>query len=197
MNSQVKSRTFEEAAGAAQTLEADVADNQNAVGVYAQDSLVAAAGFTGPGSSFVLTAAARWDYLRHDIDDRLGGPSSGVFSYNRVNPRAGVNLNLSERLGFYASYSQGYRAPAFLELTCAGPGAVCPGLQVGVAPDPPLNAVTATNYEVGMQARPFPWLDIDVSVYRTDVSDDIFSVSPTGTTGVFFERGADAPRGPR
>ena len=187
VNSQVKSRTFEEASGAAQTLEADVADNQNAVGVYAQDSLAAAAGFTGPGSSFVLTAAARWDYLRHDIDDRLGGPSSGVFSYNRVNPRAGVNLNLSERLGFYASYSQGYRAPAFLELTCAGPGAVCPGLQVGVAPDPPLKAVTATNYEVGMQARPFPWLDIDVSVYRTDVSDDIFSVSPTGTTGVFFQ----------
>jgi len=187
VNSQVTSRTFEEAAGAAQTLEADVADNQNAVGVYAQDSLVAAAGFTGPGSSFVLTAAARWDYLRHDIDDRLGGASSGVFSYNRVNPRAGVNLNLSERLGFYASYSQGYRAPAFLELTCAGPGAVCPGLQVGVAPDPPLKAVTATNYEVGMQARPFPWLDIDVTAYRTDVSDDIFSVSPTGTTGVFFQ----------
>jgi iron complex outermembrane recepter protein len=187
VNSQVTSRTFEEAAGAAQTLEADVADNQNAVGVYAQDTLVVARGFIGPGSSLVLTAAARWDYLRHDIDDKLGGPSSGVFSYNRVNPRAGVNLNLSERLGFYASYSQGYRAPAFLELTCAGPGAVCPGLQVGVAPDPPLKAVTATNYEVGMQARPFPWLDIDVTAYRTDVSDDIFSVSPTGTTGVFFQ----------
>jgi len=187
VNSQVTSRTFEEAAGAAQTLEAYVADDQNAVGVYAQDTLVLARGFTGPGSSFVLTAAARWDYLRHDIDDRLGGPSSGVWSYNRVNPRAGVNLNVSERLGFFASYSQGYRAPAFLELTCAGPGAVCPGLQVGVAPDPPLKAVTATNYEVGMQARPLTWLDIDVSAYRTNVSDDIFSVSPTGTTGVFFQ----------
>jgi iron complex outermembrane recepter protein len=64
---------------------------------------------------------------------------------------------------------------------------VCPGLQVGVAPDPPLKAVTATNYEVGMQAHPFPWLDVDVSLYRTDVSNDIFSVSPTGTTGVFFQ----------
>ncbi len=128
VNSQVTSRTFEEAAGAAQTLEADVADNQNAVGVYAQDTLVVALSCIGPGSSLILTAAARWDYLRHDIDDRLGGPSAGVFSYNRVNPRAGVNLNLSERLGFSASYSQGYRAPAFLELTCAGPGAVCPGL---------------------------------------------------------------------
>ena len=187
VNNQVTSRTFEAPAGAAETLEADVADNQNAVGVYAQNTLVLARDFIGPRSSLVLTTAARWDYLRHDIDDRLGGPSSGTQSYDRVNPRVGLNLNLSERLGFYASYSQGYRAPAFLELTCAGPGAVCPGLQVGVAPDPPLKAVTATNYEVGVQVRPFAWLDIDVSAYRTDVSDDIFSVSPTGTTGVFFQ----------
>ena len=26
--------------------------------------------------------------------------------------------------GLYVSYSQGFRAPAFLELTCAGPGAI-------------------------------------------------------------------------
>ena len=38
-----------------------------------------------------------------------------------------------------------------------------------------------------MQASPFPWLTVDVSLYRTDVSNDIFSVSPTGTTGVFFQ----------
>lgn len=187
VNNQVTSRTFEGGAGTAETLEADVADNQNAVGVYAQNTLVLARDFVGPRSSFVLTTAARWDYVRHAIDDRLGGPSAGVHSYDRVNPRVGLNLNLSERLGFYASYSQGYRAPAFLELTCAGPGAVCPGLQVGVAPDPPLKAVTATNYEVGVQASPFAWLDVDVSAYRTDVSNDIFSVSPTGTTGVFFQ----------
>ena len=70
-----------------------------------------------PTPTVLLSFAAV--YLRHDIDDKLGGPSSGVFSYNRVNPRAGVNLNLSERLGFYASYSQGYRAPAFLAQTAA------------------------------------------------------------------------------
>jgi len=174
-----------EAAG--QSLQADVSDNENAVGVYAQNTLELVRDFAGPQSSLVLTTAARWDYVSHDISDRLGGPSAGTHSYNRVNPRVGLNLNLSERVGFYFSYSQGYRAPAFLELTCAGPGAVCPGLQVGVAPDPPLNAVTATNYEIGLQARPLAWLDVDVSVYRTDVSNDIFSVSPTGTTGVFFQ----------
>ena len=184
--SHITSRTFEEEPDGP-SLEAHVADNQNAVGVYAQNTLELLKGFAGAQSSLVLTTAARWDYLSHDISDLLGGPSSGTHTYNRLNPRVGLNLNVSDRLGFYFSYSQGYRPPAFLELTCAGPGAVCPGLQVGVAPDPPLNAVTATNYEVGMQAYPFSWLDVDVSLYRTDVSNDIFSVSPTGTTGVFFQ----------
>jgi iron complex outermembrane recepter protein len=187
VRSRVTSRTFEETEGAGPSLEADLTDDQHAVGLYAQDTLVLAHGFAGPRSSLVLTAAARWDYLRHDIGDRLGGPSAGAHDFSRLNPRVGVNVNLSERLGFFASYSEGFRAPAFLELTCAGPGAVCPGLQVGVAPDPPLKPVTAQNYEIGMQARPFSWLDLDVTAYRTDVSDDIFSASPTGTTGVFFQ----------
>ena len=182
----VRSRTFEESSGSRE-LQADLTDLQDAVGVWLQDSLTLVRDLFVPGSTVVLTVAGRWDYLRHDIDDRLGGPSGGVHEFNRFNPRAGVNLNLSERLRLYASYGEGFRAPAFLELTCAGPGAVCPGLQVGVAPDPPLRAVTARSYEVGVQSRPLAWLDADVSLFRTDVSDDIFSVAPTGTTGVFFQ----------
>jgi outer membrane receptor protein involved in Fe transport len=182
----VRSRTFEEPASGP-ILQADLADTQDAVGVYAQDALTLVRDLLVPGSTLVLTVAARWDWLRHDITDRLGGPSSGVHDYDRVNPRAGLTLTLSERLRVYASYAEGFRAPAFLELTCAGPGAVCPGLQAGVAPDPPLHAVTARSYELGVQARPFAWLDVDLSGFRTDVSDDIFSVAPTGTTGVFFQ----------
>ena len=182
----VRSRTFEEPSDSRE-LQADLTDLQDAVGVWLQDSLTLVRDLFVPGSTLVLTVAGRWDYLRHDIDDRLGGPSSGVHEFNRFNPRAGVNLNLSERLRLYASYGEGFRAPAFLELTCAGPGAVCPGLQVGVAPDPPLRAVTARSYEVGAQARPLAWLDVALSGFRTDVGDDIFSVAPTGTTGVFFQ----------
>jgi len=182
----VRSRTFEESSDSRE-LQADLTDLQDAVGVWLQDSLTLVRDLFVPGSTLVLTVAGRWDYLRHDIDDRLGGPSGGVHGFNRFNPRAGVNLNLSERLRLYASYGEGFRAPAFLELTCAGPGAVCPGLQVGVAPDPPLRAVTARSYEVGAQVRPLAWLDVELSGFRTDVGDDIFSVAPTGTTGVFFQ----------
>ena len=122
-----------------------------------------------------------------DFLPSLSCSSGGSFTFSRFNPRAGVNLNLSERLGFYASYGEGFRAPAFLELTCAGPGAVCPGLQAGVAPDPPLKAVKARNYELGVRAHPTSWLDGELALFRTDVIDDIFSVSPTGTNGLFFQ----------
>jgi outer membrane receptor protein involved in Fe transport len=182
----VTSRTLDERPDE-EAVQADLSDTQHAVGAYFQDTFTLFKGFLGSRSSLVLTAAGRWDYLRHQVDDRLGGPSGGIFTFSRFNPRGGVNLNLSEQIGLFASYGEGFRAPAFLELTCAGPGAVCRGLQIGVAPDPPLNPVVARTYEVGTYARPTPWLDLDLSFYRTAVRNEIFSVSPTGTVGVFFQ----------
>src|SRR2546428_586091 len=55
------------------------------------------------------------------------------------------------------------------------------------AAGPTLKAVVAKTWEVGAYARPWPWLDVDASLYRTNVQDDIFSVAPTGTVGVFFQ----------
>ena len=72
-------------------------------------------------------------------------------------------------------------------MTCAGPAAICPGLQAGAAPDPPLKPVRVRSVEVGLRSRPIAGTTGQVSVYRTEVFDDIFSVSPAGTTGVFFQ----------
>jgi outer membrane receptor protein involved in Fe transport len=181
-------------------LSTDVADTQHAVGLFVQDTLEVAKGLLLSGDSIVVTAAGRWDWIRHHIRDN-SPPSaearpdvSGTFTFDRLNPRVGVNYNLSADNGFYFSYAQGFRAPAFLELTCASPGAICPGLQAGVAPDPPLKPVKATTYEVGVRARPLSWLETELSLYRTDVSNDIFSVSPTGTIGLFFQNVGDTRR---
>lgn len=174
-------------------------DRQDAVGAFLQDTFELARSAIVAGDELILTVGARWDWLRHDIVDASppasGRPrASGVSAFNRLNPRVGVNYNLSPRWGLYASYSQGFRAPAFLELTCASPGAICPGLQAGVAPDPLLKPVKAENYEVGLGTRPVPWLEGTLSLFRTDVIDDIFSISPTGTTGVFFQNIGDTRR---
>jgi iron complex outermembrane recepter protein len=189
----VTSRTFQETSGTFE-IAADLADTQNAYAIYAQHALTLLREFAGPRSSVILTVSGRYDWLRHAIVDRLGGPSSSTDTFSRVNPRIGVNVNFAEGVGAYAAYAQGFRAPAFLELTCAGPGAVCPGLQVGVAPDPPLKPVKAQSFEVGAHARVASWLRAEISGYWTDLSDEIFAVTPTGTTGVFFQNVAETRR---
>ena len=191
--SRVTSRTLQETSGTFETT-ADLADTQNAFAIYAQHALTLFREFAGPKSSVILTIGGRYDWLRHAIDDRLGGPSGSTDTYSRLNPRVGVNVNIAEGVGAYAAYSQGFRAPAFLELTCAGPGAVCPGLQVGVAPDPPLKPVKAQSFEVGAHARIASWLQAEISGYWTDLTDEIFAVTPTGTTGVFFQNVAETRR---
>jgi len=175
-----------------QDLDTRVHDRQDTVGAYLQDTFQLARGALRQGDEVVLTAAMRWDFIRHRIADqspeRPGRQdASGVPAFRRLDPLIGLNYNLSRDHGVYLSWSQGFRAPALLELTCAGPAAICPGLQAGTAPDPPLKPVRATNYEIGFRTRPYAWLSGQVSAYRTDVLDDIFSVSPAGTTGVYFQ----------
>jgi outer membrane receptor protein involved in Fe transport len=191
--SRVTSKTLQQADGTFEP-EADLADIQNSFAVYAQHALTLIRDFAGPKSSVILTVSGRYDWLRHSIVDRLGGPSGSTDTYSRFNPRVGVNANFAEGMGAYAAYAQGFRAPAFLELTCAGPGAVCPGLQVGVAPDPPLKPVKAQSFEIGAHARVASWLRAEISGYWTELTDEIFAVTPTGTTGVFFQNVAATRR---
>ena len=182
---------FQEQPAGDRELDSRVRDDQHAWALYAQNTLELARGLLREKDTLVLTTAARFDWLRHQIGDASpggNGPSSdGTSTFSRLNPRIGFNYNLSPAAGFYAAYAQGFRAPAFLELTCANPGAICPGLQAGVAADPPLDPVVVDHYEVGARLQPAPWLELDMALFRTDARNDIFAVSPTGTVGLFFQ----------
>ena len=192
-HSEVEVSVFDESSGGtARDLDTHVRDAQDTLAAYVQDTFQIAHALFGERDELVLTAAARWDLIRHDISDdsppAAGRESAtGVYVFRRIDPLIGLNYNPSRDLGFYLSWSQGFRAPAMLELTCSGPAAICPGLQAGTAPDPPLKPVRATNLELGMRARLLPWLSGLISGYWTEVFDDIFAVSPAGTTGVYFQ----------
>lgn len=170
-----------------------LSDKQDTVAAYIQDTAELGRGLLLAGDSLFVTGALRADYVRHNITDSSPeepGKASGRASYSRVLPRAGINYNLSDRYGAYFSYSQGFRVPAFLELTCAQPDSPCVGLQAGVAPDTgfsKLSPVRVHNYEAGFRARPLPWLEGNLALYRTDVRDDIFSVSDPAALTVFFQ----------
>jgi iron complex outermembrane receptor protein len=182
---------FDEAKDGTHELDSRIRDDQHTWALYGQNTLDLFRGLLGEKDVLVLTTAARFDWIRHAIGDASpvdGRPSAdGTSTFSRINPRVGLNYNVTPAAGVYFVYSQGFRAPAFLELTCASASALCPGLQAGVGPDPPLKAVTADHYEFGTRVAPWPWLDLDFAVYRTDLHDDIFAISPTGTVGVFFQ----------
>jgi outer membrane receptor protein involved in Fe transport len=191
-------RVFGETPAGERAIDSDVRDGLTTLGAWALDTLEAGRDLLVAGDQLVLTAGARFDQVRHAIGDRTPDadvPSSaGAHTFSRATPRFGINYNPTARLGLYFTFAEGFRAPSFLELTCASPATICPGLQAGVAADPPLKPVKARSYEVGVRAQPWPWLQGRLAVYRTDVHDDIFSVAPTGTVGLFFQNVGDTRR---
>jgi outer membrane receptor protein involved in Fe transport len=190
-NADAHVKVFEEMPEGGRAINSDVVDGLSTVGGWLLNTFEIARNVIVPGDQLLVTGGARFDYVRHVIGDRTPDPdipsSAGTDTFTRTTPRFGINYNPTPRLNFYFSYAEGFRAPAFLELTCASPATICPGLQAGTAADPPLKPVTVRTYEVGMSAQPWPWLEGRLVLFRSDVQNDIFSVAPTGTVGLFFQ----------
>ena len=169
----------------------DLSDSSNPFGFYVFDTLRFPVGLLA-SDSLTLSAGVRFDRASHSITDaspEQPGRATGDAVFHRWVPTAGVSYNLSDQYGVYVAYKEGLRVPAFLELTCADANAPCVGLQAGVAPDAtftPLKPVKARSYEAGLRAAPRKWLDVSLGVFRTNLIDDIYSVSPA-MTAVYFQ----------
>jgi outer membrane receptor protein involved in Fe transport len=175
----------------------DVSDGQLAVGAFVQEQIRVG---SGPLAGVAATAALRFDRISHDVVDASPddpGKATGVAAFSRAVPAAGLRWEVAPGWLASASYTGGFRAPAFLELTCADPAAPCIGLQAGVAPDTglgPLRPVRSRTVEVGVSASPAERLTVTVNAFRIDLRDDIFSVTAPGTTKVFFQNVGDTRR---
>jgi outer membrane receptor protein involved in Fe transport len=171
-------------------LSSDLADAQRALGLFLQDQVAAA---EGPGAGLALTAALRFDRVEHSIVDTSPddpGKATGRMAFQRLVPAAGLSWAFAPRWSASASFTGGFRAPAFLELTCADPAAPCIGLQAGVAPDTslaPLRPVRSRTLEAGLSGSPLEGASATLSLFRTDLSDDIFALAAPGTTRVVFQ----------
>jgi outer membrane receptor protein involved in Fe transport len=174
----------------------DVSDAQRSAAAFVQERLRVTA---GPLDGLALVAALRFDWIRHDVVDASPddpGKATGQADFSAWVPAAGLRWTLGPAVAF-ASYGGGFRAPAFLELTCADPAAPCIGLQAGVAPDTSfghLRPVRARTLEAGVSLSPWDAVAARVSVFRVDLRDDIFSVTPPGTTSLIFQNVGDTRR---
>ena len=168
----------------------DLSDTQPGFAAFLQDSLQVA---EGPLAGLGVRAALRFDWISHDILDASPpnpGGATGSISYSAWIPAAGVTWAFAPDWLASISYSQGFRAPAFLELTCADPAAPCVGLQAGVAPDATLTAlrpVRSRAFEAGVSGSPVEGVTASLNAFRVDLYDDIYSVSAQGGTDVYFQ----------
>ncbi len=126
-------RVFRETSAGEREIDSDVRDGLTTIGAWILNTLDLGRDLLVSGDQVVLTAGARFDYVRHAIGDRTPDPdipsSAGTHTFMRTTPRFGINYNPTPRLNLYFSFAEGFRAPSFLELTCASPATICPGLQ--------------------------------------------------------------------
>lgn len=152
-----------------------------------------------PSEKLTVTAAARFDTTALSITDRLTGTArddetsgretdaSGRHRFERFNPAVGATYALPYDLHIYANYSQSYRAPTAIELTCANPQAPCP-IPTAIVDDPPLKPVKGRTWETGLRWSHFASLHATLAFYRTDLSDDIlFRNDPQSRILGFFQ----------
>ncbi len=153
-----------------------------------------------PIEKLAVTVSGRYDVTHLKIKDRLAGDedddgtdASGAHTFDRFNPAAGASYQLTDTLNLYASYSESYRAPTAIELTCANPEAPCP-VPTAIVDDPPLKAVKGKTWETGLRWSPVSLLQASLAFYRTDLKDDIlFRNEPQSRVLGFFQN-VDATR---
>ena len=167
----------------------DLSDTQRLFGAFLQDQVQVA---EGPLAGLGVRAAIRFDWISHDILDTSPpnpGSATGSVDYSAWTPAVGVTWAFLPSWLASISYARGFRAPAFLEITCADPAAPCVGLQAGVAPDATFTAlqpVTSQTFEVGVTGSPMEGVTGTLNAFLVNLNDDIYSVSAQGSTSIYF-----------
>jgi iron complex outermembrane receptor protein len=128
-----------------------------------------------------VTVGARLNIAKVAMADTLGtAPDlNGNYTFQRLNPMAGLTYKLMPGMTAFGSYSESNRAPTPLELGCANPARPCL-IEGFLVADPPLKQVVARSYEAGLRGERAIGggkLDWKLAAFHIDSSDDIISVA--------------------
>ncbi|MEA2841376.1 MAG: iron complex outerrane recepter protein [Methylobacteriaceae bacterium] len=161
-------------------------------GVYALDTFDIMPALT-------LTAGARYNLAKIELQDQIGTALTSFASYGRINPVTGLTFKILPNLSIYGGYSEANRAPTPLENGCADRARPCLIDNFLVA-DPPLKQVVARTIEAGIRGN------FDVSLFgkgkinwnaglfRTNNQDDILNVPSMIAGRGFFENAGNTRR---
>jgi outer membrane receptor protein involved in Fe transport len=150
------------------------------------------------GKEWNLTLSGRFNRSSIRNSDRInpgGGPGSldGNYTFQRINPAVGLTYNPISYLNFYASFTQGSRAPTSIELGCADPNNPC-NLPNALASDPPLKQVVTTTWEAGLRGALERNLSWTLGAFRGQNDNDILFVASQQTGSGYFQNFAKTRR---
>jgi outer membrane receptor protein involved in Fe transport len=159
---------------------------------------------------YIVPFDPSFGYLREDGNSILG-MDPGLkekFKYRSFNPSLGVTWQARDDLNLYGNLSRGARTPTTIELGCAfddspvfdkfdpvtGEPIYVPrtflerrncNLPGAMSGDPYLKQVRSKSLEFGARGNLTEDLEWNASVYRTDLTDDIYFVSVNATQSYF------------
>ncbi|MCG6203243.1 TonB-dependent receptor [Rhodopseudomonas sp. HC1] len=139
----------------------------------------------GENSFFVLpnvavVAGAQFLHAVRDQQDRFlaNGDQSGRRAYNPFSPKIGLLWDVDPTWQVYGNISRSAEVPTYDVTTFASPAST------------DINAQTATTYEIGTRGRR-PDLTWDVSLYRSDIRNELQCLTSPSTPGACTIRNAD------
>ncbi len=122
-----------------------------------------------PMDNLTITAGIRYDHFKFDNNADYDFSSGGKYdydktpSYDKWNPRISVNYQPVKTLGFYAGYSESYRAPTVYDYYYSGSHSAKNGYT--------LEPEQFTQYEAGFRWSQSKYLNVDLSVFRIEIED--------------------------
>lgn len=120
-----------------------------------------------------LSLAGQWVKSNRDIDDNTAAGMNQDKSYQNVNPKLGINYLPSDNIRLFANVSKTAEAPTFWELVSSTVSPRNPAKAKVLLNN--LQEQTSTTVEVGSSGN-LDDLSWDVSLYRTNVDDELISI---------------------
>ena len=160
----------------------DLDGNVHTGSVFATNSLSAGRWHLTGSGRFNRTVIGNRDQLRPVAGT---GSLTSANTFDRLNPGAGLSVQLSERVNAYVGYSEGSRAPTSIELGCADANLPCK-LPNALAGDPPLKQVVTRTVEAGIRGgigRNMRWSS---GFFRAQNNNDLLFVASTQTGFGYF-----------
>jgi iron complex outermembrane receptor protein len=176
-------RRFDNNLGTIGDLTFDQNETVTSTGLFIQDELVV-------NENVEISLGARYDRVMFEVEDHLptDGDASGSRLLDQVSPTAGIVVDATPTLNFYANISTSFQTPTSTEFANSDGSA-------GFNPD--LEPQEATNYEIGLRGTIGDNHRYEVAVYTIDVSNELipFEIPASPGRDYFINAGRSTRNG--